>query len=153
MTTARSKPPVPPNTSLLFGHNATALLPHRASIRRNIRLRIERWPFPDRLLVGRTNALVTSQISEKRTSMCGHKATGGNPLSRRAKRSAQESRNRKNDERAAAPIETTQAPSVRFVVTRRTSGPQFVGETRPKQQERWTSLPELTGTTKVVRHL
>jgi hypothetical protein len=30
MPIARSKPPVPPNTSLLFGHNATALLPHRA---------------------------------------------------------------------------------------------------------------------------
>jgi hypothetical protein len=43
---ARSKPPVPPNISLLFGHNATTLLgcpersrghpAHRASIRRNI---------------------------------------------------------------------------------------------------------------------
>jgi len=30
MPAARSKPPVPPNTSLLFGHNAAALLPHRA---------------------------------------------------------------------------------------------------------------------------
>ena len=26
MAIIRSKPPVPPNTSLLFGHNATALL-------------------------------------------------------------------------------------------------------------------------------
>jgi hypothetical protein len=39
MPADRANPPVPPNTSLLFGHNATALLPHRASIRRNIRLR------------------------------------------------------------------------------------------------------------------
>jgi len=50
MPTARSKPPVPPNTSLLFGHSATALLPHRASIRRNIRLRIGRRAYSDRLL-------------------------------------------------------------------------------------------------------
>jgi hypothetical protein len=39
MPAARSKPAVPPTTSLLFGHNATALLPYRASIRANIRLR------------------------------------------------------------------------------------------------------------------
>jgi hypothetical protein len=50
MPIARSKPPVPPNTSLLFGHNATALLPHRASYRRNIRLRIGQRAYPDRLL-------------------------------------------------------------------------------------------------------
>jgi hypothetical protein len=47
---ARSKPRVPPNTSLLFGHNATALLPHRASYRRNIRLRIGQRAYSDRLL-------------------------------------------------------------------------------------------------------
>jgi hypothetical protein len=51
MPIARSKPPVPPNTSLLFGHNATALLPHRASYRRNIRLRIGQRAYSDRLLV------------------------------------------------------------------------------------------------------
>ena len=50
MATVRSKPPVPPHTSLLFGHNATALLPHRASIRRNIRLRIGQRAYSDRLL-------------------------------------------------------------------------------------------------------
>jgi hypothetical protein len=59
MPIARSKPPVPPNTSLLFGHNATALLfghnatallPHRASYRRNIRLRIGQRAYSDRLL-------------------------------------------------------------------------------------------------------
>jgi hypothetical protein len=55
MPAARSKPPVPPNTSLLFGHNATTLLPHRASIRRNIRLRIGRRAYSDSLL-GATNA-------------------------------------------------------------------------------------------------
>jgi hypothetical protein len=35
---------------LLFGHNATALLPHRASYRRNIRLRIGQRAYSDRLL-------------------------------------------------------------------------------------------------------
>jgi len=68
MATVRSKPPVPPNTSLLFGHNATALLPHRASIRRNIRLRIGRWPFPDRLLVIAVGTSVSARpphISER----------------------------------------------------------------------------------------
>jgi hypothetical protein len=50
MPIARSKPPVPPNTSLLFGHNATALLPHRASYRRNIRLRIGQRAYSERLL-------------------------------------------------------------------------------------------------------
>jgi hypothetical protein len=50
MPIAHSKPPVPPNTSLLFGHNATALLPHRASYRRNIRLRIGQRAYSDRLL-------------------------------------------------------------------------------------------------------
>ena len=50
MPIARSKTPVPPNTSLLFGHNATALLPHRASYRRNIRLRIGQLAYSDRLL-------------------------------------------------------------------------------------------------------
>ena len=34
-----SNPPVPPKASSLFGHNATALLPHRSSFRRNIRAR------------------------------------------------------------------------------------------------------------------
>jgi hypothetical protein len=63
MPIARSKPPVPPNTSLLFGHNATALLPHRASYPRNIRLRIGQRAYSDRLLAlrvppdgGRTRA-------------------------------------------------------------------------------------------------
>jgi hypothetical protein len=50
MPIARSKPPVPPNTSLLFGHNATALLPHRASYRRNIRLRIAQRAYSDKLI-------------------------------------------------------------------------------------------------------
>jgi hypothetical protein len=59
MPIARSKPPVPPNTSLLFGHNATALLPHRASYRRNIRLRIGQRAYSDRLL-DNPNSLVTS---------------------------------------------------------------------------------------------
>jgi predicted polyphosphate/ATP-dependent NAD kinase len=52
MPIARSKPPVPPNTSLLFGHNATALLLHRASYRRNIRLRIGQRAYSDKLLGG-----------------------------------------------------------------------------------------------------
>jgi hypothetical protein len=55
MPIARSKPPVPPNTSLLFGHNAMALLPHRASYRRNIRLRVGQRAYSDRLLA---NAIV-----------------------------------------------------------------------------------------------
>jgi hypothetical protein len=53
MPIARSKPPVPPNTSLLFGHNATALLPHRASYRRNVRLQIGQRAYSDRLLENR----------------------------------------------------------------------------------------------------
>jgi hypothetical protein len=58
MPADRSKPPVPPNTSLLFGHNATAFLPHRASIRRNIRLRIGRHAYSDRLLGARIMAVL-----------------------------------------------------------------------------------------------
>ena len=50
MPVARSKPPVPPNPTLLFAHNATALLAHGAEIRQNIRLRIGRRAHSDSLL-------------------------------------------------------------------------------------------------------
>jgi hypothetical protein len=65
MPIARSKPPVPPNTSLLFGHNATALLPHRASYRRNIRLRIGQRAYSDRLL-GHASIATTSRYLHAR---------------------------------------------------------------------------------------
>ncbi len=49
---AISNQPVPPKTSSLFGHNATALLPHHSSFRRNIRARSGHRGFSRNLLEG-----------------------------------------------------------------------------------------------------
>ncbi|MHB8196571.1 MAG: TolC family protein, partial [Vulcanimicrobiaceae bacterium] len=49
---AISNQPVPPKTSPLFGHNATALLPHHSSFRRNIRPRSGHRGFSRNLLEG-----------------------------------------------------------------------------------------------------
>ncbi len=48
---AVSDPPVPPKASSLFGHEATASLPHRSSFRRNIRTRSGHREF-FRILLG-----------------------------------------------------------------------------------------------------
>ena len=52
---AVSNPPVPPKASSLFGHNATALLPHRSSFRRNIRARSGHGEFFRNLLEDSTS--------------------------------------------------------------------------------------------------
>src|ERR1035438_9424010 len=78
MPIARSKPPVPPNTSLLFGHNATALLPHRASYRRNIRLRIGQRAYSDTLLGAcRSMPIACSKppVRPNTSLLFGHNAT------------------------------------------------------------------------------
>jgi hypothetical protein len=83
MPIARLKPPVPPNTSLLFGHNATALLPHRASYRRNIRLRIGQRAYSDRLL----ETTQRGQVAQTIAKALWNKGVALGRLDRRTRRS------------------------------------------------------------------